>query len=359
MKSISTNNYPIHFGENAYSKLNIYLDENDISKIIVLTDSDTTKFCYDIFISKLNKYKNRNFTEISFSKGEENKNISTCQIIWNSLSETGVDRSSLMINLGGGVVTDLGGFVASTFMRGFDFVNVPTTLLAMVDASIGGKTGVDLNNIKNQIGVINNPSMIIIDPIFLETLPQIQMNSGFSEMIKHSLISSKRNWDKIKTDDITDFQIGYTFYNSILIKSEIVDKDPNEKNIRKVLNYGHTIGHAVESFCLNSKHHQTLTHGESIAIGMILEGYISTIKLGFNKDLNNSINKFFLNVFTKIKFTDIDINEIIKLLKYDKKNRNSEVNFVLLKDIGDVVIDQKIENKLIRESFLYYINELK
>jgi 3-dehydroquinate synthase len=355
MDSIITNNYPIHFNNKTYEELNIFVKKNNFSKIIVLTDSNTKLLCLEKFYSKFDKICDT--ANISFSSGEKNKNLSTCEDLWSSISDYGLDRSSLIINLGGGVVTDLGGFVASTFMRGIQFINVPTTLLAMVDASIGGKTGIDLNNIKNQIGVINNPSMVIIDSDFLETLPLEEIKSGFSEMIKHSLITGIKYWESMKLININTFCPGNCFFNSILIKSKIVDNDPFEKGLRKFLNYGHTAGHAIETYCLNTNSRKDLSHGHSIALGMIIEGHLSTVIHNFNKKLNSEINRFILINFEKIIFTDQEIEEIIKLMKFDKKNKNGQINFVLLKTIGEPVFDQKVDVNTIKKSFKF-LNEL-
>ena len=354
MDSIITNSYPLHFNKSAYKKLNNFVKENNFSKIIVITDSNTTLLCLEKFYSKFDKTSET--YNISFRPGEKNKNLSTCKDLWTNISELGLDRNSLIINLGGGVVTDLGGFVASTFMRGIKFINVPTTLLSMVDASLGGKTGIDLNNIKNQIGVISNPFMVIVDSDFLDTLTLPELKSGFSEMIKHSLITGKKYWESIKLIDINSFYPGNCFYNSILIKSKIVDKDPYEKGLRKILNYGHTAGHAIETFCLNSKTREDLTHGHSIALGMIIEGYLSTIILNFDKQLNKEINRFILRNFDKLIFSDQEIEKIIKLMKFDKKNKDGQIKFVLLKEIGKPVYDQSIDLKTIKESFKF-LNE--
>ena len=355
MDSIIINNYALHFNNTAYEKLNTFLEKNNFSKIIVITDTNTKLLCLDKFYSKFDK--ENDIVNVSFSAGEKNKNLSTCKDLWTSLSEQELDRSSLIINLGGGVVTDLGGFVASTFLRGIQFINIPTTLLSMVDASIGGKNGIDLNNIKNQIGVINNPSMVVIDSEFLETLSLEEMKSGFSEMIKHSLITGITYWESIKSLDINSISSGNCFYNSILIKSKIVEDDPYEKGFRKVLNYGHTVGHALETFCLNTKSRKDLTHGHSIALGMIIEGYLSTIKLNFNKKLNSEINHFLLINFEKNIFSEKEVDEIIKLMSFDKKNKDGQINFVLLKEIGKPMVDQKVDTNTIKKSFKY-LNEL-
>ena len=355
MDSIIINNYALHFNNSAYENLNTFIEKNNFSKIIVITDTNTKLLCLDKFYSKFNK--ENDIVNVSFSAGEKNKNLSTCKDLWTSLSEQELDRSSLIINLGGGVVTDLGGFVASTFLRGIQFINIPTTLLSMVDASIGGKNGIDLNNIKNQIGVINNPSMVVIDSEFLETLSLEEMKSGFSEMIKHSLITGITYWESIKSLDINSISSGNCFYNSILIKSKIVEDDPYEKGFRKVLNYGHTVGHAIETFCLNTKSRKDLTHGHSIALGMIIEGYLSTIKLNFNKKLNSEINHFLLINFEKNIFSEKEVDEIIKLMSFDKKNKDGQINFVLLKEIGKPIFDQKVHTNTIKKSFKY-LNEL-
>jgi len=354
MDSIIINNYALHFNNSAYKKLNSFIEKNNFSKIAIITDTNTRLLCLDKFYAKFNK-KN-DLVNICFAAGEKNKNLSTCKDLWNSLSTHGLDRSSLIINLGGGVVTDLGGFVSSTFLRGIQFVNIPTTLLSMVDASIGGKTGIDLNNIKNQIGVINDPSMVIVDPDFLETLPLEQIKSGFSEMIKHSLITGDSYWKSIKSTEINSVSSGNCFYNSILIKSKIVENDPYEKGLRKVLNYGHTVGHAIETFCLNTKNRKDLTHGHSIALGMIIEGYISTVKLNFDKKLNLEINRFLLINFEKNIFLEKEVDEIIKLMSFDKKNKDGQIKFVLLKEIGKPMFNQKVDINTIKKSFKY-LNE--
>ncbi|CAN0369819.1 unnamed protein product, partial [Ectocarpus sp. 4 AP-2014] len=194
---------------------------------------------------------------IEIESGEHNKNIETCTGVWNALSELNADRKSLMINLGGGVITDLGGFVASTFKRGIEFVNVPTTLLSVVDASVGGKTGVDLGNLKNQIGVFNEGVMVLIDTHFLRTLSARQLRSGYAEMLKHALITSDKDWNEVKDihkmslDELEDL-----IYRSVIIKNEVVLKDPKEGGLRKTLNYGHTLGHAIESYFLTHPERQ-------------------------------------------------------------------------------------------------------
>lgn len=275
--------------------------------------------------------------------------------IWTTLSEKGADRSSLLINLGGGVVTDLGGFVASTFKRGIEFINIPTSLLAMVDASIGGKNGVDLGMLKNQIGVVNNPRFVIVDPTFLNTLPKQEITSGFAEMLKHALIDSKDYWEQLQGFDITNLKNTHNLiWKSIEIKNNIVTQDPKELGARKVLNFGHTLGHAIESYCLESKSRPTLLHGEAVAIGIVLATYISSALVGFDKNKLASVTAFILTNFKKQTFNKQDIESIIALLKHDKKNKAGAVLFVLLEDFGKTHINKEVSNSLIKEAFDYY-----
>ena len=273
-------------------------------------------------------------------------------MVWGELSSLGADRKSILINLGGGVLTDLGGFVASTFKRGIDFINIPTTLLSMVDASIGGKTGVDFGSLKNQIGVINQPQMVLIFPEFLKTLERRQVTSGFAEMLKHGLIKDQAYWESLKTS------LNYThadcIQKSIAIKNDVVMEDPTEQGLRKILNYGHTLGHAIESYFLKNPEKQTLLHGEAIAIGMILEGYLSHELKGLSKLSLDDIKTTFLNHFEKIDFSEEDIKIIVDLLQHDKKNTHGNVNFVLLQDIGSTVLDVKVPTDLFEKAFAYY-----
>ena len=275
--------------------------------------------------------------------------------VWNALSELGADRKSLLINLGGGVVTDLGGFVASTYKRGIKYINVPTSLLAMVDASVGGKTGVDLGHLKNQVGVINTGSMVLIDTTYLETLPQNQMKSGLAEMLKHGLIKSKDYWNRLSDlSKLTLDDLDQLIYESVLIKQEIVTKDPFEINERKHLNFGHTLGHAIESYYLANESKPELLHGEAIAIGMVLECYLSCQLLNFPMEDCNWVKTVMLDLFTKVEILSTDYDTILELLKYDKKNEHGNINFVLLEAIGKPKIDCLVSNDFIFDAFRYY-----
>jgi len=355
MKKILKDRGSIYCNSGAWTAFNKELIKINPSKIFVISDANTQKLCTPFFLENYKFNKTPEFLVIP--EGETHKNIETCLSLWNDLSEKGADRQSLIINLGGGVVTDLGGFVASTFKRGVDFINIPTSLLAMVDASVGGKNGVDLGLIKNQIGVINNSVLVLIDTQFLRTLPNNQKTSGYAEMLKHGLIHSKTYWSKIKTLDETKIEdVEELLWESILIKNSVVTKDPFEKDLRKTLNYGHTLGHGIESYSLSDTKLQPLLHGEAIAIGMILTTYISNKLLGFPEDTLDDISSSILRKFSKISFNSTDIDEIIKLLIYDKKNTNGKVLFVLLQDIGIHKINCEVSNKLILEAFDYYKN---
>ena len=355
MKAITSQNSIVYFNTECYTAINFHIANENYSKIVIIADENTFEYCYPIFIKQLQT--SVEIEVIQIEAGEEHKNIDTCSGVWNALSELNIDRKCLIINIGGGVVTDLGGFVASTYKRGVTYINIPTSLLAMVDASVGGKTGVDLGNIKNQIGVINTSEMVLIDTTFLNTLPQNEMRSGLAEMLKHGLIRNEAYWNKMSDlSKLTPKDLDTLIYESVTIKNNVVTEDPTEQGIRKALNFGHTLGHAIESYCLENKYKTTLLHGEAVAIGMILATYISTKLTGFNPSTCNHVKNTILNTFDKVLFTKEDITAIIELMKYDKKNSHGNINFVLLSTIGKTVIDCKVSNDLIVESFTYYAN---
>ncbi len=352
MESILSDSYAVHFNEKAFDALNKELKAASYSKVFILVDENTHEHCLPIFMSQING--DYPFEIIEIESGEVHKTIETCTGVWKALSELGADRKSTLINLGGGVLTDLGGFVASTFKRGITFINVPTTLLSMVDASVGGKTGVDLGSLKNQVGVINQPKVVLIIPDFLETLDERQVQSGFAEMLKHGLIKDRKYWDELKTVS-TLSQMKNHILKSVKIKNEVVLIDPTEQGLRKILNYGHTLGHAIESYFLESQEKATLLHGEAIAIGMITEGYLSHKLKGLPLTDLEEIKHVFLEHYDKIVFSKDDIAQILDLLKYDKKNSHGSVNFVLLNTVGETAIDVEIPSELFPEAFAYYM----
>lgn len=351
MEAITSASFSVYFKEEAYQQLNTHLANANYSKVFILVDENTHNHCLPSFMSEI--YGDYDFEIIEIEAGEINKNIHTCTQVWEVLSELDADRKSVVLNLGGGVVTDLGGFVASTFKRGIDFINIPTSLLAMVDASVGGKTGVDLGSLKNQVGVINQPIMVLILPNFLSSLSEREWRSGYAEMLKHGLISDSNYWEELKTMPELDKLISY-IHTSVQIKNKVVLQDPTEQNLRKILNFGHTLGHAIESYYLQHNTASSLTHGEAIAIGMVLEGYLShhicDLPLSAVEDIKTTMDTY----YKKVNITPTAIDAILELLKFDKKNSHGTVKFVLLSEIGVAEIDKEVAPELFKEAFSYY-----
>jgi 3-dehydroquinate synthase len=334
-------------------ELQNFLTNNSYSKLCVITDENTKKHCYP-FIREAVKGKG---ILIQIPSGEEAKTLETCQRIWEYMTEAHLDRKALVINLGGGVIGDMGGFCASTYKRGIDFIQIPTTLLSQVDASVGGKLGIDFteengNIFKNHIGVFNEPRAVLIDINFLSTLDGREHRSGFAEIIKHCLIADKNKWEIIssRSYDAQDWED--LAAHSVKFKSHITETDPQEKGLRKILNFGHTLGHAIESFYLKSK--KKLLHGEAIAIGMICESFISA-KRGFiaMEDLQQ-ISSYIVSVYGKPDIPVKDINPILSLTLQDKKNENSEVLFSLLEEVGKGNYNISVGVEEMKESIEYY-----
>ncbi len=328
------------------------INSDKFSSTFVLVDENTEKFCLELFIKKSGI---KSFNKIIISSGEENKNIDTCISIWGQLNSFKADRKSLLINLGGGVLTDIGGFAASTYLRGIEFINIPTTLLGMVDAAHGGKTGIDFKQLKNQIGVFNEPLEVLLDDEYLKTLSKEEFINGYAEVVKHSLLTDKPDLtfnSLIKLDLFKDSDYIINSYSSV--KNEIVESDKYESSIRKILNLGHTIGHAVESYSYISDKVVDLKHGQAIVIGIITELYISHKKFNFPLKDVLTVKEHLKNYFSLIQLEEDDILNIYDLMVYDKKNEGSKINFVLLKEIGKPVIDQIVNKDLFIESFKFY-----
>jgi 3-dehydroquinate synthase len=353
MKPILSTEYSIFFKEDAYQRLNNYLTENKTSKVFILVDENTREFCLPTLRKKLND--NIIFEIIEIKEGEVHKNIKTCVEVWKTLTKFEADRKSILINLGGGMVSDLGGFVASTYKRGIRFINIPTTLLSMVDASVGSKTGVDLDNLKNLVGLFSDPEMVLIDTSYLNTLKEREMRSGIAEVIKYGLTFDDNLLVKVKkykwkvNNDLNDI-----IYRSIIIKNDVVLKDFKEKNLRKVLNFGHTAGHAIESYFLNHSTLPSLTHGEAIAIGMVIEAYISHKIYNFPIDELESLKSYIQKTFGRILIPQENYDDILKLMKHDKKNSDGNINYILLKNVADFVIDGRAPLSLVIDGFNYY-----
>lgn len=350
MQTIQASTYPVHFQKDSYKELSKLIASKHYSSVFLLVDENTMTHCYPKFIPLLELDTRLEVIEID--AGEEYKNLDTCAGVWGALSELNADRKSLLITLGGGVITDLGGFVASTFKRGIDFVNIPTTLLSMVDASVGGKTGVDLGALKNQIGLFSDPQMVIVDTNYLETLEPREITSGMAEIIKYGLTYDVKLLKEISS--LKNLSINELTHRSIEIKNEVVLQDPRESGLRKILNFGHTLGHAIESYFLESETRDKLTHGESIAIGMICECYLSYKLLNFDKEKVDVSKELILSVFQKVAISPKEYSSIIELLKHDKKNVGGQVNFVLLKEYEECQLDCNVPNELIVESLEYY-----
>lgn len=346
-------NSTIHFNKDNYEPLNRFLAASNFSKIFIIVDENTNEFCLPKLLPSIETELEIEIIELE--AGEENKTIETCVGVWEALIDLGADRKSIILNLGGGVVTDMGGFIASTFKRGIPFINIPTTLLAMVDASVGGKNGVDLGGLKNQIGTITNPEMILINTEFLETLSQRELKSGLAEMLKHGLIADKKHWDQLQNFAQFDFiAFEKIIEESVAIKNSIVTQDPTENGIRKALNFGHTLGHAIETYFLENPTKEKLLHGEAIVCGMILESFISFEKSLLSPSEYSEIKNALNNIFEKILFTENDINSILKLLIHDKKNEYGQVQFALLNGIGNCKINQTTDNETIIKAFKDY-----
>lgn len=343
----------VFYNENAWSKLDDYIQKNDIHNTLVILDEHIELHCLPLFIKKFSK--NSIYNIIRIPAGEENKTIQTVIYVWETLAKKGADKKSLIINLGGGMITDLGGFVATTYKRGIPFIHIPTTLLAMVDAAIGGKNGIDFEQIKNQIGTIQLPEMILIDTDFLFTLPKEQFRSGMAEVIKHALIKDEAEWNELKSISVKSKDRIYDMIpRSIQIKETVVAIDPYEKKERKILNYGHTLGHAIEAHALMRTSRPSMLHGEAVAIGLILESYLSYKLVNFERQKLDELTSYLLSMFSKQEFDQDDITDIMKLTKFDKKNANGQVRFVLMEDFGNFRLDRVVPDELIYEAFAYY-----
>lgn len=322
--------FNIHF-------LSKFLSKQNYSSVVVLTDTHTRRYCYPILQEIIGKYEP---IEICIRPGEKHKNLETCREIWDKLGIKGVDRNALLINLGGGVVSDMGGFVAALYKRGIDCINVPTSLLAMVDASVGGKTGIDFNGFKNYLGVFQEPALVLIDPIFLKTLPLNHLYAGWAEMLKHGLVADKKYLLNLmqhsRLEEIHQQQWKKMIKKSITIKQAIVEKDPKDKGLRAILNFGHTIGHALEThYLLHEK--QWLLHGEAVAIGMRQEAHISYHMGKLSKEellmIDYCLDQYYQPLFEKTRKVLVS-KKWQKYLVQDKKNIAGKAYFSLLKKIG-------------------------
>lgn len=349
MQALELDDYNIYVGD-IWAELNAFLQQRNYPHVVVIVDENTKAHCLPIFKQKV---AIQDFVWIEIPAGEQHKTLTTCQNIWQEMMDRGINRRSLTIDIGGGVIGDMGGFCASTFKRGMDFIQMPTTLLSQVDASIGGKLGIDFNHIKNSIGVFNNPQGVFIAPEFLRTLSDREVRSGFAEMIKHALIADAEQWEQLQQiDDLAKVDWAVRLVPSLQIKQRIVEEDPFEAGIRKALNFGHTIGHAVESILLPRENY--LLHGEAIAIGMIAESYIAHKEAGLALEALKRIRDFILKIYDPILLQKTDYEDFIRMMQKDKKNETSEINFTLINPIGTALINRTCSRERIIESLEFY-----
>lgn len=338
----------IRFTNSIAENIQQELEDSSYSAVFVLTDTNTNRDCLPVISQALPSESKI----ITVANGEVNKTIATCQEIWQQLTEGNADRHALLINLGGGVICDMGGFCARTFKRGIDFWNIPTTVLSQVDASVGGKLGVDFGSFKNHIGLFSEPNIVFIDPAFFNTLDKAEVVSGFAEMIKHTIIRDGDGFEKLMQENIDSLDWSVWIPNSVEIKKMVVEEDPTEKGLRKILNFGHTIGHAIESYFLHTT--RALRHGEAIALGMLCESYLSIKKLGFTKEEFAQVKDILTRHFPTPEISTESIKPIAELAVHDKKNKDGIINAVLISAIGTPEIDVPISKSDIIESLNYY-----
>lgn len=354
MKTLKSISYSIELGSDALSQLNQFLKNEVYSSYFIICDENTLTHCLPALLSSCKVLKDAEVIEVE--TGEASKDIEIASHIWQTLIELKADKQALIINLGGGVVSDLGGFVASVYKRGIDFVNIPTSLLAMADASVGGKTGIDLGAVKNVIGTITQPKGVFINFDFLNSLPERHVNNGLAEVYKMALISDAKFWQKLSSG-VDDGDLENVITKSITLKNAIVKKDPLEKNSRKALNFGHTIGHAIESVLLGTEHE--LLHGEAIVIGMMAEAWLSHQKKGLTKTALQNIVSVLKAKFNPQTIHESYMDAIVDIALNDKKNSKNEIRCVLLNGVGDYKIDVAITPVQIKKALEYYNSEVE
>jgi 3-dehydroquinate synthase len=337
----------ILFSHQPGEDLEKFLTKKQYSKLAVLTDENTAKHCLPLISKNLPEYQ-----LIEVRSGEEQKNLQTCGLIWEEMTSLAMDRHSALIVLGGGVLGDMGGFCAATYKRGIDFILIPTTLLSQVDASIGGKLGIDFNTFKNHIGVFQQPAVTLLHSGFLTTLPAAELRSGYAEVIKHCLISDKEMWETIRTRSLAEQDWPALIKHSVEFKARVTTEDPKEKGLRKILNAGHTIGHAVESYLLGSG--RRILHGEAIAIGLIAEAYLAKTRGLLTETALSQISDCVMHIFGKTNLSTQDIAASASFTLQDKKNKGNKILCVLLNGIGKCEWDKEITQGEVESALAYY-----
>ncbi len=353
MKYIDAHNCRLEIGDITTSSLNEKLNTvyADVNKVVIV-DENTHVNCLEYMLTNFEGFSEAEI--ILIPAGEEHKQLNIVGSVWEALTEYGVSRHDLIINLGGGLITDLGGFVASCYKRGLDFINIPTTLLSMVDASIGGKTGVNLGHYKNQVGVFSDPVAVYIDPVFLSTLPGYELLSGYAEMLKHGLIHSPELFEAVvlsmREEDIPNLDL---IESCIRVKHEVVQEDPTEKGKRKVLNLGHTIGHVLEGHFMSRL---PLTHGHCVAVGMMMEAYIAYRREILTESDFRRVQEVVFEFYELPKYSNDEVSEMVAMLYNDKKNAQGAILCVLLHRIGDCSYDIEVPESQFVEAFLHFKN---
>ena len=350
----------VEIAENLETSLARAIDACEHDRLFILTDDTTRKLCWPV-VSGFACLQGAEV--ISIGATDTHKTLESLAHVWEELGRMGGTRHTLLINIGGGMVTDLGGFAASTFKRGINYINIPTTLLAMVDASVGGKTGINIRGLKNEIGVFNNATTVILDTQFLRTLDRENIFSGYAEMLKHGLISNEAMWAELMNFDLGAEQLDLAtlqrmLADSVAVKQRIVTEDPLEHGLRKALNLGHTVGHAFESYALKNSVIGNLQfpilHGYFVAFGLVCELYLSTVKTGFPTDKMRQTVSFIREHYGRMPITCDDYPALFELMTHDKKNTAGTINFTLLGGIGDIRINQTATKEEIYEALDFY-----
>jgi 3-dehydroquinate synthase len=337
----------ILFSSDPSADLKSFLQKQKYSKIAVLVDDNTALFCYPEIQNAISEH-----AVITVKSGEQQKNLETCEQIWSAMTDHQLDRHSVLVILGGGVLGDMGGFCAATYKRGIDFILIPTTLLSQVDASIGGKLGIDFHHFKNHIGVFQTPALTLLFSGFLQTLPFLEIRSGFAEVIKHILISDKSMWEQIQKKSLEEQAWDQLIRHSVEFKAGVVGKDPTEKGLRKILNTGHTIGHAIETYLLSVD--RKVMHGEAIAAGLIAEAWLASRKNLLKEKRLEEIVRYITRIFGKVQLGADELDPIAKLTLQDKKNKGNKILCVLLEDIGTARFDCEINEEEVKQALQFY-----
>ncbi len=343
--------YPVYIGDSYLKDLNLILEdyEDQYSRLYIIVDEQTHEQCLPQLLHAVEMLEGAQVIQVPV--GEEAKSFDVAQHVWTTLTEDNADRKTLIVNLGGGVVTDLGGFVASAYKRGVRFIQIPTSLLAQVDASVGSKVGINFGGYKNQIGAFADPMMVIISPNFLETLDSRQLLSGFAEVLKHALIYDKEYWTYLKDQEEMDWQV--IIEKSVKIKADVVKEDPKEQGQRKILNFGHTVAHAFEAYA--AENNMDILHGEAVAFGMIAEAYLSHQYLNLDENELKEITESIVSIYPLEDFKAIFDSKCLKYCAQDKKNENNRILLSLLPELGKCTPNVEVDLASL-EKALDYLN---